>query len=114
MKEGGFVYIMASQKMGTLYIGSTINLMVRALEHKEKTYKGFTAEHNVNKLVYYEWHDSLEEMVKRERQMKKWKRNWKLKLIIDNNPGWVDLTDMVLKSEGYQPYTGSGSLPSQG
>ena len=101
MKSGGWVYVMASGRMGTLYIGSTSDLLVRVSEHKNKTFPGFTADHNVNKLVYYEWHDSLENMVKRERQMKKWNRNWKIKVIIDMNPDWVDLYDEVLKSAGF-------------
>jgi len=101
MKHGGWVYIMASGPMGTLYIGSTSDLLVRVAQHKNKIFKGFTADYGVNKLVYYKWHDGLEDMVKRERQIKKWKRNWKLKIIIDMNPGWIDLYDVVLKEFGY-------------
>ena len=114
MKQGGFVYIMASHKMGTLYIGSTSDLMARILQHRDKTYKGFTSKYSVDKLVYYEWHDKLTDMVNRERQMKSWKRNWKLKVIIDFNPGWVDLTEDVLNDYGYSLYTSSGSRPSPG
>ena len=68
--------------MGTLYIGSTSNLVVRIWQHKYKEIPGFTSRYNVNKLVYYEWHDSLQEMVRRERQLKEWQRGWKIKLII--------------------------------
>jgi len=101
MKNGGFVYIMASKQFGTIYIGSTTDLMVRVLQHKEKTFKGFTADYNVDKLVYYEWHDELTEMVKRERQLKEWNRKWKLRLIMDLNPGWHDLTNEVFAAYGY-------------
>ena len=101
MKDGGFVYIMASSKMGTLYVGSTSNLLKRVAQHKEKVFEGFTQKYDVSKLVYYEWHDRLENMVKRERQIKDWHRNWKLKLIIDKNPDWIDLYDDALKASGY-------------
>ena len=78
--------------MGTLYIGSTTNLLRRIWQHKEKWFdNSFTAKYNVNKLVYYEWHDSLDVMVRRERQLKEWKRNWKIRLIVEQNPEWKDL-----------------------
>jgi putative endonuclease len=101
MKDGGWVYMLASQKMGTIYIGSTSDLIQRIAQHKAKTYKGFTEMHNVDKLVWYEWHERLDEMVLRERQIKEWKRNWKLKLIIEKNPHWIDLYDEVLKLSGF-------------
>ena len=75
MKDGGHVYILANQKMGTLYIGSTSDILLRIQQHKNKTFKGFAAKYNIDKLVYYEWFDSLEEMVKVERQLKEWPRN---------------------------------------
>ena len=94
---------MASSKMGTLYIGSTSDLVGRVWQHKHKEIPGFSATYNVNKLVYFEWHDSLKEMVLRERQMKKWNRDWKLRLIIEHNPQWRDLYNDVLVGAGYSP-----------
>ena len=102
MKNGGYVYIMSSKRMGTIYIGSTSDLIGRVSEHKNKVYpKSFTAKYNCDKLVYYEYHESLENMVKRERQLKEWPRNWKMKLIIDKNPDWHDLYSELLESYGY-------------
>lgn len=87
--------------MGTLYIGSTSDLPGRICQHKSKAFPGFTAKYGVDRLVYYEWHDSLEDMVARERQLKEWKRAWKLRLIIESNPDWDDLCDIVLQNAGY-------------
>lgn len=101
MKSGGYVYILASGPLGTLYVGSTSNLVVRIAQHKHKEIPGFTSKYNVDKLVYYEWHDSLKEMVLRERQLKEWHRNWKIRLIVQRNPNWVDLYQIVLQSCGY-------------
>ena len=85
------VYILASQRNGTLYIGSTEDLGKRIWEHKEEIRKGFTAEYGVKRLVWYEAHDTRESAFARERQMKKWKRAWKIELIEKENPGWEDL-----------------------
>jgi putative endonuclease len=93
MKLGGFVYILASKPMGTLYIGSTSDITQRMYLHRNEFYKGFTKKYNVKQLVYYEFFASLEAMVKRERQMKEWKRDWKLARIIEFNPYWNDLFD---------------------
>ncbi|MBR6598097.1 MAG: GIY-YIG nuclease family protein [Alphaproteobacteria bacterium] len=101
MKYGGYVYIMASNPLGTLYIGSTSDLVGRVWQHKNKAIKGFTSKYNIDKLVYYEWHDSLQDMVIRERQLKKWNRNWKLRLIIQKNPDWNDLYNEILSQNGY-------------
>ena len=101
MKSGGWVYILSNKKMGTLYVGSTSDLVGRIWQHKHHEIPGFTSRYNVNKLVYYEWHDKLENMVKRERQIKEWKRAWKLSLVIELNPDWKDLYDSVLKEFGY-------------
>ncbi len=86
-----FVYILASKKNGTLYTGVTNNLERRVQEHKNKIIKGFTAEYNVNKLVYYEITDDISSAIKREKQMKEWKRKWKIELIEKSNPEWDDL-----------------------
>lgn len=101
MKSGGYVYILASGPMGTLYIGSTSDLPGRIWQHKNKQIPGFTSRYDVDKLVYYEWHDSLREMVLRERQLKEWKRNWKIRLIIQSNPQWRDLYCDALRTHGY-------------
>ncbi|HRN41605.1 MAG TPA: GIY-YIG nuclease family protein [Vicingus sp.] len=87
-----YVYILASQRNGTLYIGLTNNIEKRVAEHKNKNYQGFTSKYNVNMLVYFEEHDTYDEAYNRERQMKKWKRIWKLNLIEKENPDWKDLS----------------------
>jgi putative endonuclease len=88
-----YTYIMASQRNGTLYTGSTDTMSKRVWEHKEKVRGGFTAQHNVNMLVWYEIHDTREGAFRRERQIKKWNRLWKLRLIEEFNPGWHDLAE---------------------
>ena len=90
MKQA-WVYILASQKNGTLYIGVTSNLIKRIAEHKAEVTGGFTKEYTIKLLVYFEPHDSMEQAILREKQMKKWNRLWKLKLIEKSNAGWVDL-----------------------
>lgn len=101
MKSGGYVYIIASGKNGTLYIGSTTDLVGRISQHKNKEIHGFTSQYNVDKLVYYEWHENFTDMVIRERQMKEWKRYWKIKLLEKDNPNWDDLYNNVLIGNGY-------------
>ncbi len=86
-----YVYIMASSKMGTLYIGVTSNLVKRVYEHKNKLTDGFTSKYDVDKLVYYEAHNDVNEAILREKQLKKWNRSWKQRIIIDKNPEWEDL-----------------------
>ena len=103
MKSGGYVYILTNKPMGTLYIGSTTDLVGRIWQHKNKAIPGFTSKYNIDKLVYYEWHDSLNDMILRERQLKKWNRNWKYRLIIQKNPDWNDLYNDVLSQNGYAP-----------
>ena len=87
-----FVYILASKRNGTLYIGATDDLERRMLEHKNKTFKGFTEKYNVTLLVYFEEYDNSEEAFIRERRMKKWNRAWKLELIEKDNSIWRDLS----------------------
>jgi putative endonuclease len=86
-----YVYILTNQAFGTLYIGVTNDLIRRVFEHKEKFVEGFTKRYGLDKLVYYEVHDSIESAILREKQMKEWKRNWKLRLIMEMNPEWKDL-----------------------
>lgn len=86
-----FVYINTNRKRGRLYIGITNDLYRRSIEHKEKRIKGFTAKYNINKLVYYEEFDNIWDALEREKQLKRWHRDWKISLIEENNPDWVDL-----------------------
>ena len=87
-----YVYILASKRNGTLYIGVTNDIIRRISEHKNKLNKGFTSQYNVNKLVYYEETDDVTAAISREKQLKGWIRNKKLALIEDNNPKWLDLS----------------------
>ena len=91
MSRSYFVYILASERNGTLYIGVTNNLERRVFEHKSKTVEGFTSKYNTTQLVYYEETSDVNSALQREKQLKKWNRQWKLKLIEEKNPEWVDL-----------------------
>ncbi|MGA2622297.1 MAG: GIY-YIG nuclease family protein [Bacteroidota bacterium] len=86
-----YVYILASKRNGTLYIGVTNDLARRICEHREKVRKGFTQKYNVSMLVYYEEHGDIRVAIQREKQLKKWNRSWKLRLIEQHNPRWKDL-----------------------
>lgn len=86
-----YVYILASKRNGTLYIGVTDNLIRRVHEHKNKLVLGFTQKYKVHILVYFEQTSDVNEALKREKQLKKWRRRWKLELIEKENPGWEDL-----------------------
>jgi putative endonuclease len=88
-----YVYIMASGRNGTLYVGVTNDLVRRAWEHREGVVEGFTRQHNVKMLVYAEPHDDIEQAILREKKLKKWRRAWKLDLIEEGNPDWRDLFD---------------------
>ena len=85
------VYILASKRNGTLYIGVTSNLVRRVWQHKNGLVDGFAKEYGVGTLVWYEVHGSMYEAITRERQMKRWKREWKVRLIEEDNPLWRDL-----------------------
>jgi putative endonuclease len=86
-----FVYILASKKNGTLYIGVTNNLLKRVYEHKNNLVEGFTQKYKVHNLVYYEIFKNIHDAITREKNMKKWKRKWKMELIEKFNPNWDDL-----------------------
>jgi len=90
-----FVYILASKKNGTLYIGVTSNLLKRVYEHKNNLVEGFTQKYNVHKLVYYEIYQNIHDAITREKRIKKWKRQWKIELIEQSNPNWEDLFDSL-------------------
>jgi len=107
----GYVYIMASRRNGTLYIGVTSNLPKRVWEHRNGVVAGFTRKYGCKTLVWYEAHEDLQQARLRELQMKKWKRLWKLSEIEQLNPKWLDLYPKLVEgSEGSL----SGPLPSQG
>jgi putative endonuclease len=86
-----WVYILASKRNSTLYIGHTDDLYRRVTEHKARSMPGFTAKYGVTKLVWFEEHESRESAFTRERRMKVWRRAWKLEIIERGNPGWRDL-----------------------
>jgi putative endonuclease len=90
------VYILASKRNGTLYIGVTSNLQKRAWEHKNDLVEGFTKRYGVHRLVYYELHNDMAAAITREKQMKKWNRAWKLQLIERQNPDWRDLWEGII------------------
>jgi len=85
------VYVLASQRNGTLYIGVTSDLIKRIWEHKNHLVEGFTQKYNVHQLVYFEQHQDMLAAITREKQLKKWNRAWKLALIEKTNPDWRDL-----------------------
>jgi len=90
------VYILASKRKGTLYIGVTSDLTKRVWEHKNDLVDGFTKRYRVHRLVWYEFHESMESALKREKSMKGWKRVWKLELIENVNPDWEDLYNTII------------------
>lgn len=90
-----YVYILASNKNGTLYIGVTSNIKKRIWEHKNKLVEGFTKKHKVDRLVYFEETSDIKSAILREKQMKKWNRAWKIRLIEKNDPKWKDLYDEI-------------------
>jgi putative endonuclease len=88
-----YIYILSSKKNGTLYIGVTGNLSRRIFEHKESLIPGFTQKYGVSKLMYFEEYTDIRDAITREKQMKKWNRAWKIRLIEKMNPDWNDLFD---------------------
>jgi putative endonuclease len=87
-----FVYMLASQAYGTLYTAVTSNIVQRVYQHKKGIFEGFTKKYKVHSLVYYEIHSDVYEAITREKQIKKWNRQWKINLIEQNNPQWLDLS----------------------
>ncbi len=90
-----YVYIMASRRNGTLYIGVTNDLIQRVYEHKNGLVEGFTDTYRVHKLVYWEQSENIESAIEREKQLKHWKRKWKLELIEEHNASWDDLYEQL-------------------
>ncbi|WP_253307758.1 MULTISPECIES: GIY-YIG nuclease family protein [unclassified Rickettsia] len=91
-----YVYILASRRNGTLYIGVTSNIIKRTYEHKHKIIKGFSSKYNINKLVYFEQYDDIIAAISREKLLKEYKRQWKLNLIESQNPDWDDLYEKII------------------
>jgi putative endonuclease len=90
------VYILASKRNGTLYIGVTSDLVKRVWEHNSNVVEGFTKRYGVHRLVWYELHENMDSVIQREKQLKAWKRQWKLELIEDTNPNWFDLYPIII------------------
>ena len=90
------VYLLASKRNGTLYVGVTSNLVQRVWQHKNDLVEGFTKRYGVHTLVWYEVHEVMESAITREKAVKRWKRDWKIELIQRDNPSWSDLYDDLL------------------
>jgi len=90
-----YVYILASKRNGTLYIGVTSNLLKRIDEHKKEAVEGFTKKYKVKDLVYFQSTSDIRSALVREKQLKKWNREWKIRLIEEHNPDWIDLSDSL-------------------
>ncbi|HRK25516.1 MAG TPA: GIY-YIG nuclease family protein [Beijerinckiaceae bacterium] len=91
LERAYWVYMLSSKPNGTLYIGVTNDLGRRVYEHKTKAVRGFTADYDVSMLVWYESHADINEAIAREKMLKKWRRGWKIRLILEMNPEWDDL-----------------------
>jgi putative endonuclease len=98
-----YVYILCSRRNGTLYAGVTSDLIKRIYEHKNDLADGFSKKYGVHRLVWYELHDAAETAIQREKQIKKWERAWKIRLIEEQNPDWKDLYDDLLEQPGFPP-----------
>ena len=96
MEKQPCVYILASKRNGTLYVGVTSDLVKRVYEHKHDLANGFTKEYKVHCLVYFEVHQEMNAAITREKQIKKWDRAWKLELIEKENPAWKDLYESIV------------------
>jgi putative endonuclease len=95
MDKTSYVYILASEPYGTLYVGSTVDLVKRVWQHREGIFPGFTKQYHVTHLVWYEVHTDLMEAARREKQIKKWHRDWKINLVQRMNPDWLDLYSAI-------------------
>lgn len=90
-----YVYMMASKKNGTIYVGVTSDLKKRVWQHKNNVVEGFTEKYDVHNLVWYEHHENAESAITKEKRMKDWHREWKIKRIVEMNPNWKDLYDDI-------------------
>ena len=91
-----YTYILASQKNGTLYVGVTNNLAARAYTHKADTINNFVTKYQIHRLVHFEQFEDIEQAIRREKQLKRWNRQWKIDLINQHNPDWRDLYQEIL------------------
>lgn len=114
MDKGGFVYIMASGLNGTLYIGITSDLIQQVWQHREGVADGFTKKYGCKMLVWFEEFGDIEAAIRREKQMKEWKRLWKLRVIEEKNPDWEDLFESLVLGSGPRggPHQGSTLMGS--
>jgi putative endonuclease len=101
MSKQGFIYILSNKHNTTLYLGVTNDLRRRVAEHKLHINSGFTDKYNIEKLVYFEIHEQLYEAIQREKQLKKWRREWKDALINGHNPEWNDLSETIGLNDEY-------------
>jgi putative endonuclease len=92
-----YVYLTASRKHGTLYLGVTNNLVRRIYEHRSKAAPGFTSQYNVVRLVWFECYDDPTNAIAREKDIKKWRRDWKIRLVEEENPDWSDLYPSITR-----------------
>ena len=99
MEKQPAVYMLASNRIGTLYLGVTSNLVGRTWQHREHVVKGFTKRYGVDVLVWYELHGTMESAIGREKQIKKWNRTWKIRLVEEINPAWNDLWPAITGQE---------------
>ena len=97
-----YVYITASGPRGVLYVGMTSDLSGRVWEHRGRVLDGFTKRYWAGRLVYFERHENASIAVKRERAMKRWRRDWKIELVEKHNPTWRDLFEEVVRAEGFE------------
>lgn len=95
--KNGYVYILTNKENGTLYVGVTSDLIKRIWQHKNKFVEGFSKKYDLNKLVYYEVFNDIENTITREKQLKNWHRQWKINLINQQNPDWMDLYNDIIK-----------------
>ncbi|MEQ1756228.1 MAG: GIY-YIG nuclease family protein [Micropepsaceae bacterium] len=96
MKRNHCVYILASGRNGTLYTGVTNDLVRRMWEHREGRIEGFTKKYNVHRLVYYEVYEDPLTAIRREKEIKRWRRDWKIQAIMNRNPAWLDLSERLI------------------
>lgn len=98
-----WVYVLTSEPRGILYVGMTSDLPRRVFEHRERLLEGFTKRYGVDRLVYCEPHAEASVAARRERAMKRWRRDWKIELVERDNPTWADLFDQVVREAGFEP-----------
>ena len=97
MTKQAAVYILASKRNGTIYVGVTTNIIQRIWQHRNNQFTGFIQKYRVHSLVFFEFHESISQAIVREKQLKSWNRQWKLSLIEKNNPHWTDLWEQIIQ-----------------